>query len=479
MEGESLGEMCKKTSVQKNGTKDDCLCPSSSRHLTFTSIALIILPFLVRDARSGTLLWKLDNFLEFVSPENHPIRLYIDFTLRPVPGRFQPGTISLHCLELHPLGTKDWAAGTLLLTVNKQMSSYKTTHSFWSPIDAVVRVHSPHWKWSVDLKINNDRGNIQSYVISEGGDYLATFGPTHLEIWDLDNMTQETLNQQQPATDQRSRSVKPRARSDPIVAHSGTAPWLSVSWDGNQVTLYDDDQPLNVFDIDLKIVSPPGQPAKIKRSANIGALTQEDLAGSATFHSGAKDQQHHASENERVLILTKDSVKIFSVQGPWRHIWTIYVNNLRSAPEGRLFLSRDDSDKSISVWNIDTGRVQCTIKTDRYVWDMMNTIVLSKDAAFLLETTKNSITSYCPTTGTRLAIKHRSGDIHPEGTSDGQFHTDKGCVLDGEDLTEMYRPREPGREATFVHMAKNGPSIEAIAKANSELYPTLEAESLQ
>ncbi|GJJ68119.1 hypothetical protein EMPS_00465 [Entomortierella parvispora] len=435
---------------------------STSQNLCIPDIEMITIQFhnncevieaesldeMFRDGEKGTLLWKFDSLLKFESPGNRSFQWRIDFTLKPVSGNFQPRVIYLHHLELHPEGTRDWVT------------------------DATARIHRPRWKWSVDLKINQSQADTSAYAISESGNYLVTYRSTILEIWDLNNMTQEIPNLQQSVTGLRNRSARPCAISQTIVLQSSTIPWLSISWDGKQVALYDEDQMLKVFEINPASATLSNQPLKLRSSTNLDALKNEDLDGAATFHSGAKGREHYDPEEERILILTKDCVKIFSVQGPWKHIWTVTVNNLRSI-QGRLFLSRDESDKSISVWNIDTGRVQCIIKTDRHHWDMMSTIALSKDAAFLLETRQDSIVSYCSATGARLAIKYRSSAIRPVNGRHEQFHTDKGSVLDGEDLTETYRLRDPGLQAAVVHMTENNSNFESIVNDNSLLGPNL------
>ncbi|KAG0303889.1 hypothetical protein BGZ98_006173 [Dissophora globulifera] len=334
--------------------------------------------------------------------------------------------------------------------------------------DPLVRLHHPCYNWTLDLKDDYNGHTIKSYVISESGDYLATCGST-LELWDLNRMTQETLDARASADHRRTPPPKPYARSDPITVF-GIYPFdLSISWDGSQVAAYDYKLPLKVYSIDQKGEHRLDQPAKLEISANVSHLVQTDLEGSASFHSGAKDRQHHDPENERILILGKDSVKIFSVHGPWTHLRTIHVDNLRSI-QGRLFASRDFGDRSISVWNIDSGKVLCTIKTDRSHWDMLDKIALSRDATLLLETRANSTSSYCAITGIVVATNERNNVIQSMEGSGDQMHTDKGCVISGEDLAEIYQQRRLEREAKVVHMAKDGAFFKAIVNAEPSLY---------
>ncbi|KAG0327835.1 hypothetical protein BGZ99_006789 [Dissophora globulifera] len=334
--------------------------------------------------------------------------------------------------------------------------------------NSLARLHHSCYNWTLDLKDDYNGQTVKSYAISESGDYLATCGST-LELWDLNRMTQETLDARASTDRRRTPPPKPYARSDPITVF-GMYPFdLSISWDGSQVAAYDYNLLLKVYAIDQKGEHRLDQPAKLGISANVSHLVQTDLEGSASFHSGVKDRQYHDPENERILVLGKDSVKIFSVHGPWTHLRTIHVDNLRSI-QGRLFASRDFSDRSISVWNIDSGKVLCTIKTDRSHFSMLDKIALSRDATLLLEARTNSTSSYCAKTGIVVATNDRNNVMQSTEGSGDQLHTDTGRVISGEDLAEIYQQRGLEREAKVVHMAKDGAFYKAIVNAEPSLY---------
>ncbi|KAG0046672.1 hypothetical protein BGZ83_008125 [Gryganskiella cystojenkinii] len=305
---------------------------------------------------------------------------------------------------------------------------------------------------------------IELYWFSESGHYLVTYTCSSLELWDLEQMTRDTQVVRDSGTGHLI-PPHPYACSDPIIQSVHCDPEVSISWDGSQVAVYNNGQ-LTVYAVDQSRtgnITPQTQPLKFENSANLSLLKQADLMKPGTFHVGTKDGQLYDPTKEMILILDENVVKIFNVHGTWTPLHSICANNLRSI-QGRHFASRDDKDRSICVWNIDSGRVVCTVKTDDSPSDMADRPILSGDATLLLNVKGGSLTSYCTATGVPLATNDRSHDFRTIVGGYGQVYTNRGSIVCVDDLIEIHRHWGLYMHAKVIQMSKDNGTFTSTTK---------------
>ncbi|KAF9171050.1 hypothetical protein BGX20_008179 [Mortierella sp. AD010] len=328
----------------------------------------------------------------------------------------------------------------------------------------------------VILTVNqtDERWYYQKYSISESGHYLATYSASSIELWDLTSGLQPTIAQQPT----KSASLPPRlcGRTRPLCTSATDFEdlSLSISWDGSQLTTSGGGSPFKLYGLNR-------QESILEYSSKAENMDLITFEGRGIFHRGTGSQGQDP-EKEIFVAVYQDTIEIYSVYGSWNRLRIIHHTSpitsdcvlegwpvgrdMGNTIQGRRFISwnidlEDDVICSILIWDLDSGRLLCTIEAAGH--NMYDNGSLSSDGSLLVEEIDGEIVRYCAHTGVRIDTSGASiGGVVPIRGGNSLLRTSDGLVRTGKDLIPIYPSCKLPESVRVLSISKNGELFTAL-----------------